>query len=121
MGDLYEVEKDGTISKVKGIIVGTKGIVSEGKSYHRKDIEIEKAEKGLILIDLENRKWLVNVSTTGTLTTIKITASQEISEEERKAKKEEIEKIIKKAKRDIAQGKDLSIRVSNIEKILGLR
>jgi len=88
--------------KVQMIEVESSGLRSHGRGkFKGADVEIEDANRGLILTSSGTIRWLLWVDDTGSLFTTQIAASPEVSFEERKNRIKKQKKAIKLNKKRI--------------------
>ena len=79
--------------------LGTNGLETSGRvKCQEADVETADPNRGLILTDSTTNKWVVIVDTNGTLSTVKITSSPEISFAERQKRIKERQALIEKAR-----------------------
>ena len=110
--------------EVEEVEVLTKGLRTRGRGQFAQDVEISTSTRGLILTSPSDKKYLVWVDDSGTLFTTLISASPEVSFEERirrmKEKKKRVDEKKKMIDRKSRNIDDLIKRIELIEEILHL-
>ena len=127
-GDVLSISTDAvTLGKkvnAPEMEIGSAGFKSNGRGKFKEvDIEVEGANRGLILTSTGTHKFLLWVDDNGNLFTTQIAASPEVSQEERnsriQAKKNRWKEL--KALRKNTNSGNLSQRLDIIEEILNLK
>lgn len=108
--------------EIKELEVLSPGIRSHGRGkFKGADIEIEDADRGLILTADDGTKWLLWVDNTGSLFTTQIAASPEVSMTIRRQRMAQKRQKMDAAKKRYKPTDTLMQRLEVIEELLGLR